>query len=156
MLSVTEREIQAKIEKKSQNCQNNFLAEMYSREPPLSKTVDSISKCCIFIHYQLKIHDGNCSREWTCIFLKINFFDDTNLNAHNSAENKADLLLASGNFIQFDPLALTPNRQHSTFLCRRTHIVYYFVFIQLNLKLFSSKKEMYLGRYPNFSKEWVC
>jgi len=32
---------------------------MYRGDPPLSKTVDSISKCCIFIHYQLKIQDGN-------------------------------------------------------------------------------------------------
>ena len=74
---------------------------MYSRDPPLSNTVDSVSKCCIFIHYRLKIHDGNCLREWTfqnfkCIFLKIKFFNSTTSNAHNSAKNKArDLLLVS-------------------------------------------------------------
>ena len=40
-------------------------------------------------------------KEWTfqnfkCIFLKINFFNNTNINAHNSAKNKArDLLLVS-------------------------------------------------------------
>ena len=28
-----------------------------------------------------------------------------------------------GNFIEFDPLALTPNRQHGTFLYGRTHII---------------------------------
>jgi len=74
---------------------------MYSRDSPLTKRVDSISKCCIFIHYQLKIHHGNCLREWTfqnfkCIFLKINFFKSTTLNVHNSAKNRArDLLLVS-------------------------------------------------------------
>ena len=87
--------------KKVKNVENDFLTEMCSRDPPLSKTVDSISKCSIFIHYQLKIHDGNCLREWTfqnfkCIFLKINFFNSTSLNAHNSVKNKArDLLLVS-------------------------------------------------------------
>jgi len=101
MLSITEKEIQAKIRKKVKNVKNDFLTEMYSTDPPLPNTVDSISKYCIFIHYQLKIHDGNCLREWTfqnfkCIFLKINFFNTTTSNAHNSAENNArDLLLVS-------------------------------------------------------------
>ena len=63
MLSITEREIWAKIGKKVENVKNDFLTEMYSMDPPLSNTVDSISKCCIFIHYQLKMHDGNCLRE---------------------------------------------------------------------------------------------
>ena len=101
MLSITEREIQAKIGKKVKNVENDFLTEMYSGDTPLSKTVDSISKYCIFIYHQLKIHDGNCLREWTfqnfkCIFLKINFFNSTTLNAHNSVKNRArDLLLVS-------------------------------------------------------------
>ena len=101
MLSITEREIKAKIGEKVKNIENDFFTEMYSRDVPLSKTVDSISKCCNFIHYQLKIQDGNCLREWTfqnfkINFLKINFFNSTNSNAHNSAENKArDLLLVS-------------------------------------------------------------
>jgi len=101
MLSITEREIWAKIGKKVENVKNDFLTEMYSRDPHLSKTVDSILKCWIFIHYQLKIHNGNCLREWTfqnfkCIFLKINFFNSTTLNAYNSAKNGArDLLLVS-------------------------------------------------------------
>ena len=79
---------------------NDFLTEMYSRDPPLSNKVDSIKKCCSFIHYQLKIHDGNSLKKWTfqnlkCIFLKINFFNNTS-NAHNSAKNKArDLLWVS-------------------------------------------------------------
>ena len=64
MLSITEREIKAKIGKKVKNVEIDFLMEMNSRDdPPLTKRVDSISKCCIFIHYQLKIHDGNCLRE---------------------------------------------------------------------------------------------
>jgi len=77
------------------------LMEMYNRDSPFSKTVDSISKCCISIHYQLKIQDDNCLREWTfqdfkCIFLEINFFNSTTSNAHNSAKNKArDLLQVS-------------------------------------------------------------
>ena len=49
--------------KKVKNVENDFLTEMYRRDPPLSKTVDSISKCCIFIHYQLKIQDDNCLRD---------------------------------------------------------------------------------------------
>jgi len=61
-----------------------------------------INSLCVFIHYQLKIHDGNCLRERTifqnlkCIFLKINFFNSTTSNVHNSARNKArDFLLVS-------------------------------------------------------------
>ena len=60
MLSITEREIQAKIGKKVKNVKNNFLMEMSRKDPPVSKTVDSILKYCIFIHYQLKIQDSNC------------------------------------------------------------------------------------------------
>ena len=96
MLSITEREILAKIGGKVKNVENDFLTEMYSKDSPLSKTVDFLSKCCIFIHYQLKIHDGNCLKEngHFKIFLKINFFNSTTSNAHNSAKNRArDLLL---------------------------------------------------------------
>ena len=64
---------------------------MYSRDPPLSNIVDSISKCCIFIYYQLKTFQN-----FKHIFLKINFFNSTTSNVHNSAKNKArDLLLVS-------------------------------------------------------------
>jgi len=37
MLSVTEREVQAKIGKKVKNVKNDFLTEMYSRHPTLQK-----------------------------------------------------------------------------------------------------------------------
>ena len=69
----------------------------------IQKTVYFISKCCVFIHYQLKIHDGNRLREWTFqnfkrIFLKINStFSVVQLQIpHSSTKNKAgDLLLIS-------------------------------------------------------------
>jgi len=38
MLSITEREIKAKMGKKVKNAENDFLTEMYSRDPPLSNT----------------------------------------------------------------------------------------------------------------------
>ena len=44
MLSITEREIQTKIRKKVKNVENDFLTKMYSRDPPLSNTVDYFSQ----------------------------------------------------------------------------------------------------------------
>jgi len=131
MLSILEREILAKIWKEVKNIKIYFLTEMCRRNPSLSNTVDSISKCCIFIHCQQKICDGNCSREWIFqnfkfIFLKINFFNNTISNAHNSAKNRArDLLLVSfgREFYLVWRLTLTPNWQYGTSLYGRTHII---------------------------------
>ena len=49
MLSITEMEIQAKIGEKIKNVENDFLTEMYGRDPPLSKTVDS--HIIIMLHF---------------------------------------------------------------------------------------------------------
>ena len=58
-LSILKKEIRAKMRKKVKNVKNDFSMEMYRRNPSLSNPIGSLSKCRIFVHYRLKIHDGN-------------------------------------------------------------------------------------------------
>ena len=90
-----------KNRKKVKNMENDFLMEMYCMNPPLSNTIGTMSKCCIFCHFNSQKF---ISREKVpcCRFSFFSFLDKKKRNLFLIGSNMYTLIVFKrGGFIQY-------------------------------------------------------